>query len=525
MERRKFEDSFKQAFDGAELNPSDNVWAGIERELEKTEGSFKQAFHGAEVVPSDNVWVGIELELEKAEGERVRRRLFFYKMLAAASITFAMCVAGVGYYVVNKSTGALNEQIASNKIAQQERESSVSRNETTSKAPQTVTADKQEVTDEINADDKSTTGRDKSIAKDPGIKKQTAPFVIDNRNPAPTQNAVSQRSISADQNISTHQNGELVTSENRFNSTSSPNTLDKYADREVPAFYSAQAPRLVLPKNELDPGAALILKLRAEEQMYAALDKKEKDKTSEKVWTSVGFAAGGFNSVNTGVSPSAMPSNSVAFSSSSVYDKQAKASGVSYSIGLNVGTRISKRWTIQGGVNYLTQSSDYTATNAVAENNFQTLKAESINELDKLPQLADAYASSKLTPTVPYSVNNNVKFFSVPVQAGYLLVNKKFGLQLNAGVSTDLFLENTITPEAAGLNATTQGRGDESPYRSVNFSGLMGTEFSYRFGTHYRLALNPGLRYPLNSVYKSDVGIQSTPLTFDVGLRFKYIFH
>ena len=166
-----------------------------------------------------------------------------------------------------------------------------------------------------------------------------------------------------------------------------------------------------------------------------------------------------------------------------------------------------------------------TANNVVAENNLQTLKAESINELGKLPQLADAFASSKLTPTVPYSVNNNVKFFSVPVQAGYLLVNKKFGLQLNAGVSTDLFLENTITPEGGSLNATTQGRGDESPYRSVNFSGLMGTEFSYRFGTHYRLALNPGVRYPLNSVYKSDVGIQSTPLTFDVGLRFKYIFH
>ena len=119
MERRKFEDLFKEAFDGAEVNPSDNVWAGIERELEKAEGSFKQAFHGAEVDPSDNVWIGIELELEKAEGDKVRRRLFFYKMLAAASITFAMCVAGIGYYVVNTKTAALSEQIASNTAAQQ----------------------------------------------------------------------------------------------------------------------------------------------------------------------------------------------------------------------------------------------------------------------------------------------------------------------------------------------------------------------------------------------------------------------
>ena len=220
----------------------------------------------------------------------------------------------------------------------------------------------------------------------------------------------------------------------------------KYDDRGVPSFYTAKDPILVIPKNEVDPGALLLAQMAAEERKYAQLDKKEKENAAEKLWTSVGFAAGGFSSVNTGVSPSAA-NNTVAFTNSSVPDKQAKASGVSYSVGVNVGTKLSKRWTIQGGVNYLTQSSDYIATNVVADNNFQTLKAESINELDQLPQLADAYASSKLAPTVPYSVNNNVKFFSVPVQAGYLLVNQKFGLQLNAGVSTDLFLENTISPE------------------------------------------------------------------------------
>ncbi len=134
-------------------------------------------------------------------------------------------------------------------------------------------------------------------------------------------------------------------------------------------------------------------------------------------------------------------------------------------------------------------------------------------------------ANTTVAQTFPYNVNNNVRFVNVPLQAGYLVVNKKFGLQLNAGVSTDVFLQNTITPDGGGLSKTTQGSGDESPYRSLNFSGLMGTEFSYKLGDRYRLSLNPGLRYPFSSVYKSNTGVDSTPLTFDVGLRFRYIFH
>jgi len=127
--------------------------------------------------------------------------------------------------------------------------------------------------------------------------------------------------------------------------------------------------------------------------------------------------------------------------------------------------------------------------------------------------------------TAPYSVNNNVQFVNVPMQAGYLVVNKKIGVQLNAGISTDLFLQNTITPEGGSLEKSTQGAGDSSPYRTVNFSGLVGTELTYKFGAHYRLALNPGLRYPMNSIYKSSTGVEAAPLTFDVGLRFRYIFN
>ncbi|HZI25036.1 MAG TPA: hypothetical protein VFD46_08165, partial [Chryseolinea sp.] len=72
-------------------------------ERRKFEDSFQDAFKNAEVTPSENVWTNIELDLERADGDKMKRRLFFFKTLAAASIVFAMSIAGVGYYVLQIS--------------------------------------------------------------------------------------------------------------------------------------------------------------------------------------------------------------------------------------------------------------------------------------------------------------------------------------------------------------------------------------------------------------------------------------
>ena len=544
-------------------------------ERRKFEDSFQEAFKDAEVNPSENVWTNIALDLEKAESDKMKRRLIFFKTLAAASVTFAMVVAGVGYFMMrNDSTGNLassdsktrTEQLvtpdeklpdaektqtdpATTKTTTDALGNSNNRNEVT--ADLKLEKENTQLAETADAADKTLHGKSSNDApagasttehlipetaqESPLKNKATSPTGIAVKNKAAGE--VSIHDVAARKNVgeSNSSNGIVaVDNGNTMNGVSSSFDhvalnkksrssmwSDGASNRKLPAFYAPAIPTLKLPASNADPGMLLLAKLAEEEQRYARAEKNERKKQSEKLWTSVGFAAGGFSANNPSVS--SPPSNSFySMTSSNTASKQSRASGLAYSVGVSLGAKLSERWVVQGGLNYMTQMSDYIANSVVVtDNNFAAPKAESINAFS--PQLSDA-SQARVAQTYPYNVNNSVRFVSFPVQAGYLVVNKKFGIQLNAGLSTDLFLQNTITPEGGGLASTTQSRGEASPYRSVNFSGLMGTEFSYRLGNRYRVALNPGLRYPFNSVYKENTGVNANPLTLDVGLRFRYIF-
>lgn len=495
-------------------------------EREKFEASWKHAFEKAEISPSENVWTNIELDLEKARGGELKKRLLFYKMLAAACVVFAMAAGGIGYYYsfTPDTSGTLADNRVINPSENQQ-----------APAHSTLPTDPSATTDAMPSKESNVKEQHASAASERNSR-------IEDKIAANEDKAFSERRrdmLAGEKNengkdgITTQgakYNAPVVTDLAAYDAAVST-SLTGVTDKDISALYSPGIVRLHFPAKEaphVDPVIAMLAKLEQREREVQNDDEKKKSEAGgENLWTSIGFAAGSFNAMQSSSSAPAGASPGAAYAlTAPIVDQETKASGYSYTMGVNVGTKLSERWVLQGGVNYLTHSSEYTANNVVMEpmGKFeqQRFRAASTNDLVNADE---AELSNKLVYSAPYNVNNSMRYLSIPMQAGYLLVNKTFGLQVNAGVATDLFLQNTVKAESDQLESTSQPAGPDSPYRAVNLSGLFGTEFSYRFGPHYRVLLNPGLRYPFNTIYKTELGVQSTPLTFDVGLRFRYIFH
>lgn len=466
------------------------------------EDAFKDKFEGAELTPSDAVWNNIELELARAEGGDMKRRILFFKLMAAASVAFAMVFSGATYYYSQQNLAEKEAQlVALNRDIDKVNSSALHSNEINQEGFVDQNQEASTSSNQIKMDDQTSN----SDSQNSGANIQLVYH---------PEESTQENSESHDGDSNQTQQGLIRKKRTVPTQTAATSITNLY---QVNGLSPRVKPSSVIIYNAepiADPVAVMMAQL-AEREKELQADKKSNDDDAarEKLWAAVSVAAGGFNAVNPGVSGSSSASSSLAYQN--VAQEQSGSSGLAYSMGVSMGTQVASKWVIQGGVNYLTQTYDYTA-NTIATSDFQNFEASSLNTANQ--------DNTKLLATSPYSVNNNMQYVSVPLQAGYLVINKKLGVMINAGLSTDFFIRNTVTPSSSNLSKTTQGSGSESPYRPVNFSGLMGTELSYQLGKQYRLALTPGVRYPFSSVYKESTGVDATPVTFDVGVKFRYLF-
>jgi hypothetical protein len=425
-------------------------------ENNRFEDSFRNAFDGAEVSPSAAVWTNIELDLEKTSGGQLKRNLLVFQLLAAASVAFAFGIAALYY---------LQQPVTKHDSA----------TETISKhnsAPLLDSA-KQSTEQKIKPDE--------SIRKDDtekSIRENLRSFTNEQSTVSPPLKEQPQNSL----------------------------TENKLTRKDLSDFVQTKKLVLNLPREEeerVEPDAGMVLLARLKDEQKKYQDEEKKTAANEKLWASVGFGGGSYK-----------PNRELHWNDN---NSAESARGESYSVGVNVAGKISSRLIVQGGISYLAQSADFSSSGSNNGN-------ATMDEFVTPGQFSQSSGPNNGAGIEPYTVNSSLQFVTIPVQVGYLVVDRAFGIQVNGGIATDLFISNTLSPESDSYQKVTQPAGKDSPYRTVNFSGLLGTEISYRIAQHYRISVNPGLRYSLNSIYKQGIAAEITPVTVDVSLRFRYIF-
>ena len=451
----------------------------------KFEDKWKAAVAGAEVQPSDSVWSSVESELIVAENQKMKHQVVFYQRLAAACIIFALLLGAVGFYYGINSDESLVAAFSTNQSN-----------------PVVQAIPKGESGEEKNLiPDNNTLKESVKLLPGKSVVEKMVTFYRHNNNPPRLVNPDSAKNVSVE-----------TASAPPANTTLSTDRADR---KNLTAMQIAIAVRNESP-----------IKIQKQKEESIELDGLTKtanlketveikpEKYSEHLWASLGLSAGNYNpgfiSSNYSVSALGSPGNPNYQGSST----NRPAVGTSYSVGLALGKRVAARWIIQGGINYLNQNSGYTSDITTAPSSSNQAQAFDLYNVS-------VKAASSVTFTNPYQINSTLEFISIPVQAGYLLVDRKMGFQMNAGIATDFFIRNSLADQSGQAKSYSQGAGSNSPYRSVNWAGLVSTELSYKVGRQYRVSLVPGVRYLFNSALKS--GATSNSYVADIGFRFRYI--
>ncbi len=223
----------------------------------------------------------------------------------------------------------------------------------------------------------------------------------------------------------------------------------------------------------------------------------------------------------------------------------AAARGLSYQTGLRLEYALSRRLSVQSGVDYLYNSSSVdtysylrNASNSRNEPAFASIlnyenqaRAESLTMADT-PASVEYYDSqfssappplalSQVASVIP--VQNVYKYVGIPVRVNYKLLDRKLGATLGAGVSGDIFLSNRFGNEDRGINDVHITSTKGTAYRRLGISAWLGLKMQYRFARKYSVFLEPSYRTALTS-FTNTPALQSRPSLFGVGTGLQMLF-
>lgn len=537
------------------------------------ESGWQKAFEDAKMSPAKDIWNNIDAQLANKESKKYKQKVAYYKWLAAASVLFAI---GLSYFSLNNDNFSSTQSMASESTDQV-----TNNNMPSTKEPENESL--LEGLEEDNggglfrkSDNKTTEGlvveqysNDSGDAEqvngsllktgDKGLALQNSKpqtksenngdyIAADLHDEGMLNKAVEEEGVNRvvgndDSGTLIEQSGNLVA--DREDEKKSDTFVGVLTDASDESLISSN---LVAPSSEIEKSDDTHSALRSiqgfshEDKLHAVLmeapyiysipgvaiiRENEKSKSESSIlWAGLNLGSSLFDpnfQEGTNFQPRTSPAlfssvdNSRESAPQEASFKESTDPGISYSLGVNFGVRLTERFILQSGVGYAQRRSSTNSTTYLQDN----------KNISKTPAYlggakSDDGPNALSNVSQDYQLMNSFEFVSIPLKAGYLIVDRKIGIMILGGVSADLFLSNTLSESNDKIDEIKVEAGSASPFRDVIFNGVIGAEFSYEISRNYHLTLEPNYGVALNSFTKSASSFSSNPQTFGLSAGLKF---
>ncbi len=197
------------------------------------------------------------------------------------------------------------------------------------------------------------------------------------------------------------------------------------------------------------------------------------------------------------------------------FKDNAKTSDVNLSYGVQVSYAVTPKFKVRTGVsnvdlNYNTQDISFTPSNSA-----RTLQGIDFSQNASFLDITDRVNPSSAAPGVSEDgfgqggntvasgeIQQNVGYIEIPLEAIYVLSDKRLGVEIIGGMSTLVLNNNEVFLESNGLRTNL---GTSNALNDVSFTTNLGLGLNYKVTEKVKLNIEPSLKYQLNA-YKNSVG-------------------
>jgi hypothetical protein len=469
---------------------------------DRFEQAWQRALSDAEKAPPPSVWQKVEAGLATGEASMYRRRLVYFKWVAAASVLLSI---GMGLYIWHGQYDAGHTPIAS--MHEEGREGQGTARELSADQGTTEISDPGQA---LAYNRENAAGRSGSAG---AVERAGQRFhAANDARPGTTAAVIAVSQRDADP-------GAYA-----FSTQDSDNRAQTSVYRTLP-----------VAGRQLGIRTAISTLPVPADQIYRTptmLPRARKDNAPLQLLAGLNFSTGRFDPGYEAAGPAIFQPPALAsfetLSYRNVSDNMANnasevsgesyAPSASFAYGMNFGARVGNHWIVQTGLKYIYANS-WARTSAFYQDPATMQRTAVLRPINYSTE-----GVVQVVQTDRVQLKNAFEFISIPLQAGYIVFDRVIDMSLLAGLSADFLVGNAITDQGGMLQDFNTGRGQDSPYRSIYYNGSLSTALGAVIGQRYRITVEPGYRMALSDLTKESFSLNSRPSAFYVSFGINYRF-